>query len=67
MRRGVSFDELMDIFFRLFHISNQDCTEMRALRNSGELYEILLKYETRHDSDRYENLGNAGQRYSYHN
>lgn len=36
--------------------------EMRAPKNSAELFELLLKYESKHETDCGRLLGSAGQR-----
>lgn len=50
----VTFDELMDFNLQHFHICIHNFIEMRVPKNSGKLYELFLKYEIRHESNRAE-------------
>lgn len=55
------FGELIDIALP-FRYSIQDFIDMRVNKNSAALYELLLKYECRHNTDRDEVLGRSGLR-----
>lgn len=57
----------MNIELPLFHISIQDFIDMKEPKNSAELYELLLKYESRHETDGGEVFVSPGQRGTHRN
>lgn len=46
-----TFDEHVDILLPLFHMAIHDFIEICAPKNTAELYELLLEYETRYGTD----------------
>lgn len=46
-----TFYEILDVFLLLFQVVIQDYIKMRVPKNSAELFELLLKYESGNETD----------------
>lgn len=45
------FDELIHVILLLFYVSMQDFIDIRTVKNTGDLYELFLRYGSKHDTD----------------
>lgn len=58
----ITFNELIYIVLPLLHVPIQEYIDMRVLKNSAELYELLLNYGSRYDTASGEESCNPGLR-----